>query len=189
MYKGSYTGLFKLSYWWLSTTHMQTVPRCQKFIHLKPGFQTPVFVWRRDFCTRWTDSRKKPTLTPPRMTTPEIRALVTGFSGWEESSDAVGWKVETDMISEVDKHELSWFSFRKKSGNNCLKSSVSMSICFLYTQDLVMRDTSNFFNNAWRSLPSWELLTGVSSEKRFLKGWSEYFYRYFSLHWLCGCIV
>lgn len=75
------------------------------FIHLKLGLQTPeaLVVRRRDFCRRRTDSRKKPTLTPPRMTTPEIRALVTGFIGWEGSPDAVGWedeekqKLETDM--------------------------------------------------------------------------------------------
>lgn len=62
--------------------------------HLKPGFQTPeaAIGWRRDFCRRPTDSRQKPTLTPPRMTTPEMRALVTGVSSWEEPPEAGGRK-------------------------------------------------------------------------------------------------
>lgn len=66
------------------------------FIHLKPGFQTPedAVVWRRDFCRRRTESRKKPTLIPPRTTTPTIRALVTGFIGWEGAPDAGGRKGE-----------------------------------------------------------------------------------------------
>ncbi len=74
------------------------------FIHLKLGFQTPeaVDVGRRDFCRRWTDSTKKPTLTPPRMTTPEIRALVTGFIGWGRSPDAGGRKVEEKQKLEAD---------------------------------------------------------------------------------------
>lgn len=64
--------------------------------HLKLGFQTPeaAAVERRDFCRRWSNSSKKPTLTTPRMTTPEIRALVTGFMGWEGSPDAGGGKDE-----------------------------------------------------------------------------------------------
>lgn len=64
------------------------------FIHLKLGFQTPeaVDVGRWDFSRRRTDSRRKATLTPPRMTTPEIRALVPGFMGWEGSPDAAGGK-------------------------------------------------------------------------------------------------
>lgn len=33
-------------------------------------------------------------LTPPRTTTPEIRAVVTGFIAGEESLDAGGWKDE-----------------------------------------------------------------------------------------------
>lgn len=73
------------------------------------GFQTPEAVrdGRRDFCRRRTDSRKKPTLTPPRMTTPEIRALVTEFIGWEGSPEAGGWegeekqKLETDTFFDV----------------------------------------------------------------------------------------
>lgn len=65
-----------------------------RFFHLKPGFQTPAAAigWRRDFCRRRADIRQKPTLTPPRMTTPEMRALVTGFSSWEEPSEAAGQK-------------------------------------------------------------------------------------------------
>lgn len=74
-------------------------------IHLKLGFQTPeaVSVRGRDFCRRRTNSRKRPTLTPHRMTTPEIKALVIGFIGWEGSPNAVGeeneekQKLETDM--------------------------------------------------------------------------------------------
>lgn len=79
------------------------------FIHLKLGFQTPeaVDVGRRDFCRRWTDSRKRHTLIPPRMTTPEIRALVTGFICLEGLPDSGGWKdeekqkIETDMFFDV----------------------------------------------------------------------------------------
>lgn len=79
------------------------------FIHLKVGFQTPepALDGRRDFSRRRTDSRKKPTLTPPRMTTPEIRALVTGFISWEGSPEAGGWdgeekqKLETDMFFDM----------------------------------------------------------------------------------------
>ena len=54
------------------------------FIHLKVVFQTPdaEVAGRRDFFRRRSDSSEKPTLTPPRMTMPEIRALVTGFIGW-----------------------------------------------------------------------------------------------------------
>lgn len=65
-------------------------------IHLKLGFQTPeaAVVERRDFCRRCSDSSKKPTLTTPRMTTPEIRALVPGFIAWEGSPDAGGGKGE-----------------------------------------------------------------------------------------------
>lgn len=76
-------------------------------IHLKLGFQTPetVSVRGRDFCRRRTNSRKSPTLTPHRMTTPEIKALVIGFIGWEGSPNAVGGedeekqKLETDVLS------------------------------------------------------------------------------------------
>lgn len=75
------------------------------FNHLKLGFQTPeaVVTGRRDLFRRWTDSRQKPTLTPPRMTTPEIRALVTGVIGCEVS-DAGGdekQKLETDVFFDV----------------------------------------------------------------------------------------
>lgn len=60
------------------------------YVYLKLGFQTPedATAGRRDFCRRWSDSRKKPMLTPPRMTTPEIKALVTGFAAWRVSADA-----------------------------------------------------------------------------------------------------
>ncbi len=87
--------------------HILSEPRChyiQMFVHLKLEFQTPeaVGVGRRDFCRRRTESRKKPTLTPPRMTTPEIRALVTGFIGGEGSPDAGGWKGEEKQKLDTD---------------------------------------------------------------------------------------
>lgn len=72
------------------------------FNHLKVGFQSPddIVVWRRDFCSRWTDNRKKVAPTTPRMTTPEIRALVTGFIGWELAGDAGKWKFESRHLKE-----------------------------------------------------------------------------------------
>lgn len=88
--------------------HTVSLPRChyiQMFVHLKVGFQTPedVVVGRRDFCRRRSDSRTKPTLTPPRRTTPETRALVTGFMGWEGSPDAGGGKKgEEKQKLEID---------------------------------------------------------------------------------------
>lgn len=61
------------------------------FNHFKVGFQS---LWRRDFCNRWTDNRKKVDATTPRTTTPEIRALVTGFIGWELAGEAGKWRFE-----------------------------------------------------------------------------------------------
>lgn len=92
--------------------HILSEPRCnyiQMFVHLKLEFQTPeaVVVGTRDFCRRRADSRKKATLTTPRMTTPEIRALVTRFIGGEGSPDAGGWKgkekqkLDTDMCFDM----------------------------------------------------------------------------------------
>lgn len=70
------------------------------FTHLKVVFQTPeaVLVGRRDFFRRRSDSRRKPTLTPPSMTTPEIRALVTGFNVW--SPDAGGGAEKSRNIKQ-----------------------------------------------------------------------------------------
>lgn len=64
--------------------------------HLKAGFQSPddVIVWRRDLCSRWTDNRQKATPSTARMTTPEIRPMVTGFIGCELAGDAVKWRFE-----------------------------------------------------------------------------------------------
>lgn len=61
-------------------------------IHLKLGFQAPegAAVGRRDLRRRRSESRKKPTLTAPRMTTPEISALVSGFIGREELPPGAG---------------------------------------------------------------------------------------------------
>lgn len=72
------------------------------FNHLKVGFQSPddVIVWRRDFRSRWTDNRKKAVPTTPRMTTPEIRALVIGFIGWELAGGAGKWSVENRHLKE-----------------------------------------------------------------------------------------
>lgn len=68
-------------------------------IHLKLGFQTPeaAALGRRDFWKRRSDRTKKPTLIPPNMATPEIRAMVKPFNGWEETPGAVGWKIEGKM--------------------------------------------------------------------------------------------
>lgn len=65
------------------------------FIHLKAGFQTPeaTVKERWDFRKRWSDSRKKAAPIAPRMTTPEIRALVTGFIG-RDGGEAGGGKDE-----------------------------------------------------------------------------------------------
>ncbi|TNN59863.1 hypothetical protein EYF80_029912 [Liparis tanakae] len=53
-------------------------------------FQTPeaVLVGRRDFFRRRSDSRRKPTLTPPSMTTPEIRALAVTAGLQSAEADA-----------------------------------------------------------------------------------------------------
>lgn len=97
--------------------------------HLKPGFQTPeaAIGWRRVFRRRPTDSRQKPTLTPPRMTTPEMRALVTGFSRWEEPSEAGGRK-KAVWREEVQSAVL-FFSFFLS--DHCL-----MSICTYHLMEL-----------------------------------------------------
>ena len=153
--------------------HILSVPTChyiQMFIHLKVGFQTPeamVVVWR-DFCRRRSDSRKKPTLNPPRTTTPEIRALVAGFIGLECSPDAAGLrgeekqKLETDMLFDKG---LTWPEF---VSSFCLLI-VALNNQFpwvlaVFTAITALSHVLNVF--LLTCLPSLELLTGISSEKK-----------------------
>lgn len=81
-------------------THFPNMSPKLMFNHLKVGFQRPddVIDWRWGFRSRWSDNRKKVTATTPRMTTPEIRALVTGFIGWELAGEAGKCSVERSPL-------------------------------------------------------------------------------------------
>lgn len=76
------------------------------------------------------------------MTTPEIRALVTGFSSWEESPEAAGWKDGTK--AETWNSQISFLGLNSStSWFVCLfsfwtfvlspKLSVSTSVCCPYS--------------------------------------------------------
>lgn len=126
--------------------------------HLNVGFQSSddITVWRRDFCSRWTDNRKKVAPTMPRMTTPEIRALVTGFIGWELAGDAEKWRFESRHLKGHNcsyEHHFTWVRFHPFFWSSLLMCTVIQPISINYGCD-----------NSYAHLPSWELLTGFSSE-------------------------
>lgn len=83
------------------------------FNHLKVGFQRPddVIDWRRGFRSRWSDNRKKDTATTPTMTTPEIRALVIGFIGWELAGEAGKCSVERSHLIMPASYYMTFPSF------------------------------------------------------------------------------
>lgn len=144
------------------------------FNHLNVGFQS---LWRRDFCSRWTDSRKKVTLTTPRMTTPEIRALVTGFIGWELAGDAGKWRFESKHLKEhiySYEHHITWVRFYLfcllfHLSSHLVRWSFSQSSCT--TVATILMDTYPA-GNCWQDFPLKEW---------FDRGLLAYF-------WFCGCI-
>lgn len=142
------------------------------FNHLKVGFQRPddVIDWRRGFRSRWSDNRKKATATTPRMTTPEIRELVTGFIGWELAGEAGKCSVESSRFMPA-----SYYMTLRPSFFICC-------FFFLLTYLVILSIIINLWSdNSYAHLPSWELLMGFSSEKWFHRG-------LLACLWLRSCI-
>lgn len=76
---------------------------------MKPGFHASegVAVGRGGLRRRRSESRKKPRLNTPRMTTPDSRALVTGFNGREGPLDAAGLPHTNTQRVSMGRHKYS----------------------------------------------------------------------------------